>query len=140
VSRTHGYPVLVSDIKKLFALDGNEVISMARAICKLLDTSLMPADVLNFILRFGQELGLSEFEMTLAMEIANGCKGKFNLSFITLAAVCLHLASRLVNEPLSYRKIHKVLGVTPAALSRTLKIVRKNVDIRGLEQLLAKLG
>jgi transcription initiation factor TFIIB len=140
VSRKQGYPVLVSDVAKLFAVDGNEVIKMARKICNSLNIGLQPADVLDFIPRFGQDLILSELAITLAMEIAYGCKDRVSLSFITLAASCLQLASRLVKKPISYRKIHKVLGVTPAALSRAVQMVKEGVDIKEIEKLLAKMG
>jgi transcription initiation factor TFIIIB Brf1 subunit/transcription initiation factor TFIIB len=135
ISREHNHPVLVPEIARLLAVDGGEVLRVARGICIDLDISMKPADAMDFIMRFGQELGLSEFAMTLAMEITYNCKDRLNISYVTLAAACLQLASSIIGSAVPYRHIYSVLGVTPAAMSKAVRCIKRCVDTTPLEKI-----
>ncbi len=123
--RRNGIPRTLDEIAEAFpGLSKKDIGKTYRFICRELNIKILPTSPLDYIHRFGSELGVSQKTITKAVEIMKEAEKKEITSGkgpMGVAAAALYIAALLEGERKTQREVAEVAGVTEVTIRNRYK-------------------
>ncbi|MFX0097681.1 MAG: transcription initiation factor IIB family protein [Candidatus Hodarchaeota archaeon] len=130
--RLHGLPRPLDEIERYSRFDRKELGYCVRTILSKLNIKIPRASAIDFIPRFGNELGLSTKTQRKAIEILDAAKMKGLTSGkdpTGLAAAALYIASMLEGERRTQSEVSKVVAVTEVTVRNRYRELIRELNI-----------
>ncbi|MDD5417202.1 MAG: TFIIB-type zinc ribbon-containing protein [Candidatus Aenigmarchaeota archaeon] len=140
-SRTIGYPLLLSDFKKV-NLGEKQVINYAKNIADATDIKIKPALPETFAERYAVQLKLPNLTIAVIMKLIEKGKelGVFSSSmFNTVAGACILAGCRITKHPIDYSEVSRLTGMSQGAIIELTKEVLWSVDEKEYEKYINEL-
>ena len=138
--RIHGIPRTLDEIAEAFpGLTKKDIGKTYRFICRELNIKILPTSPLDYIHRFGSELGVSQKTITEAVRLMKEAEKKEITSGkgpMGIAAAALYIAALLMGEKKTQREVADVANVTEVTIRNRYKEL---VEKLKLENKLKKL-
>ena len=123
--RIHGIPRTLDEIAEAFpGLTKKDIGKTYRFICRELNIKILPTSPLDYIHRFGSELGVSQKTITEAVKLMKEAEKKEITSGkgpMGIAAAALYIAALLMNEKKTQREVADVANVTEVTIRNRYK-------------------
>ncbi len=123
--RRNSIPRTLDEIAEAFpGLTKKDIGKTYRFICRELNIKILPTSPLDYIHRFGSELGVSQKTITKAVEIMKEAEKKEITSGkgpMGIAAAALYIAALLEGEKKTQREVAEVAGVTEVTIRNRYK-------------------
>lgn len=128
-SRIYGIPKSMDEFVEASKISKKVLGKTYKLVMRELNLRMAPTDPLDFIERFGSQLGLSAKSQTQAIKMIEQAKKKqilSGLSPLSVAATTLYLAGLKNGERRTQKVVAETTGITEATLrSRTKDLIKK---------------
>ncbi len=130
--RMCGIPRTLDEVADGAKLNRKEIGRTYRFVARELDINLNPTTPIEYVPRFGSELGLSGQIQSKAIEVLRMAMGKELTSGrgpTGVAAAAIYIASVLLGERRTQREVADVAGVTEVTIRNRYKELAEKLDI-----------
>ncbi|MBD3203531.1 hypothetical protein GF327_04505 [Candidatus Woesearchaeota archaeon] len=131
VLRMYDIPKSMNEVAEVAGLSKKRLSKNYKYVSRKLNIKTMPVDPINFVHRYGSELGLEAETQTKAIEIINRARKEQLLSGRSpkgIAAGALYVASRIKQDRKTQAEIARVADVTEVTVRNTYKKFVNNLD------------
>ncbi len=125
-------PRTLEEIAEVSYIEKNEFCKNYRYLSRELDIDLPPADPVNYVARFGSDLGLSGETRRKSINIIEKAQDEritIGKGPAGIAAGAIYLASKLVGEGRTQREVAEAAGVTEVTLRNRYKEMQESLDL-----------
>lgn len=132
-SRMYGIPKAMDEFVEASKISKKVLGKTYKLVMRELNIKIAPTDPLDFIERYGSQLGLSAKVQTNAIKMIEQAKRKqllSGLSPISVAATTLYLSGLKAGERRTQKVVAETTGITEATLRSRTKDLIKNLSLK----------